>query len=327
MAADDSLSRRDLGTLLAGVLAASPHKLAAQSRFAEPAATTGPALDIAEWSYKFYGVEHALLARGTVCNGMQMYVEHWIPTDVRHPYPVVLVHGGYGQGSDWISTPDGHRGWATLLLEQGYKVYVVDRPGQGRNPYYPFLHGLFDQRAQTFEDAARAIGGSVGDAAVAQFVASRGQPMGNNVLSQSVWRTRGAMLLEEIGPSIFVTQGDGAIFAGVVAQERPQLVKAIATVEANAPLRDVKVPLLSVGPERFGPMQTLGRNNREALQPVLDWLDTNAGGAVATGGLDANRNIESTALKLADQGCFWTGCSESRCLTARFRSARCSCST
>jgi pimeloyl-ACP methyl ester carboxylesterase len=117
---------------VAGTLAAS--KLAAQ----EPG-NPGPVLDIAEWSYHWYGVEHALLARGTVCNGMQMYVEHWIPAQVRHPYPVVLIHGGFGQGSDWFTTPGGRRGWATLFLEQGYKVYVLDRPGQGRNPYQPFV--------------------------------------------------------------------------------------------------------------------------------------------------------------------------------------------
>ena len=44
-----------------------------------------------------------------------MYVEHWIPAQVRHPYPVVLIHGGFGQGSDWFSNPDGSRGWATLI--------------------------------------------------------------------------------------------------------------------------------------------------------------------------------------------------------------------
>ena len=137
----DSLTRRDLGALVAGIIAAAaPQSSFAQRREAAPS-NPGPVLDIASWSYHWYGVEHATLARGTVCNGMQMYVERWIPTQVRHPYPVVLIHGGYGQGSDWISTPDGRRGWATLLLEQGYKVYVLDRPGQGRNPYYPFLHG------------------------------------------------------------------------------------------------------------------------------------------------------------------------------------------
>src|SRR5664279_4341782 len=111
--AQEKLTRRELGALMAGALAAS--QLDAQT-----SGSAGPPLDIAEWSYHWYGVEHALLARGTVCNGMQMYVERWIPTQVRHPYPVVLIHGGFGQGSDWFSTPDGRRGWATLFLEQGY---------------------------------------------------------------------------------------------------------------------------------------------------------------------------------------------------------------
>src|ERR1700722_2389710 len=110
MASKDSsskLTRRDLGVPPAGALAALPAQVAAQT----PARETGssnplPTRDIAEWSYHWYVVEHALLARGPVCNGMQMYVEHWIPTLVRHPYPVVLIHGGYGQGSDWIGTPD-----------------------------------------------------------------------------------------------------------------------------------------------------------------------------------------------------------------------------
>ncbi len=143
----------------------------------------GPLLDIADWSYHWIGVEHATLARGTMCNGMQMYVEHWIPREVRHPYPVVLIHGGYGQGSDWISTPDGRRGWATLFLEQGYKVYVLDRPGQGRNPYHPWVHGYFDKEAPTFEGVAKnASAPDANDPAVAQVVASMGQPMSNNRL-------------------------------------------------------------------------------------------------------------------------------------------------
>jgi pimeloyl-ACP methyl ester carboxylesterase len=262
----------------------------------------GPVLDIAEWSFRFYGVEHALLARGTVCNGMQMYVEHWIPARVRHPYPVVLIHGGYGQGSDWISTPEGRRGWATLLLEQGYKVYVLDRPGQGRNPYQPFVHGQFDREAPTFERVAKAMGtGNVNDPAVSQLLASMGQPMGNNPITQNVWRTRGAILLDDIGPAVLLTQGDGAAFAWVTAQARPELVKGIVAVEP-AGLERVNVP------EPKAPV--LRHDNRESLEPVLAWLDANVtkgAPAVVATGIDPNRNGESTGLKLADQGSFWVG--------------------
>ena len=91
----DNLRRRDFTALAAGALTALP--LMSQS-----GSNAGSPLEIAEWSYSWLGVEHATLARGTMCNGMQIYVEHWIPAQVRHPYPVVLIHGGYGQGSEWI---------------------------------------------------------------------------------------------------------------------------------------------------------------------------------------------------------------------------------
>src|SRR5262249_43203262 len=69
------------------------------SSFAQTStASPDRALDLAEWSYFWVGVEQAHLARGTVVNGKQMYVEYWIPAQVRHPYAMVLVHGGGGQG-------------------------------------------------------------------------------------------------------------------------------------------------------------------------------------------------------------------------------------
>ena len=271
----ERLTRRELGALMAGALASSTLR-------GQPAE---PVLDIAEWSYHWYGVEHALLARGTVCNGMQMYVERWIPAQVRHPYPVVLIHGGFGQGSDWFSTADGKRGWATLFLEQGYKVYVLDRPGQGRNPYQPFVHGAFALQAPTFE----ANGGNP------QVVAALGQPMPNNAQTQSVWRSRGAMLLDDIGPSILVTDGDGATFARVTAEARPALVKGVVAVNAPAGTRfDVSTTASSCAPE--------------SLPPVLAWLDRTFPAATAPAAApDPHPNRESTALKLADQGCFWIG--------------------
>ena len=109
-----AINRRDfmLQTAAAGAGAMlttfgqSPTSLAAQG-----AAATAP-LDIAEWSFFWVGVERAELARGTVVNGKQMYVEYQIPAQVRHPYPIVLIHGGGGQGLDWLLTPDGRPGWA-----------------------------------------------------------------------------------------------------------------------------------------------------------------------------------------------------------------------
>jgi pimeloyl-ACP methyl ester carboxylesterase len=281
----EKLTRREMGALMAGALAAAT---------SADAQTPEPVLDIAEWSYHWYGVEHALLARGTVCNGMQMYVEHWIPAQVRHPYPVVLIHGGFGQGSDWFSTFDGRRGWATLFLEQGYKVYVLDRPGQGRNPYQPFVHGAFNAQAPTFEAANRVVNSaSLTDFRVAQAVAPMGQPMPNNPQTQNVWRTRGAMLLDDIGPSILVTDGDGAVFARVTAEARPALVKGVVAVAPPAGTA-------------FKVFTTATSREPESLPPVLAWLDRTFP-EVPVAAPDPHPNRESTALKLADQGCFWVG--------------------
>ncbi len=286
---EDGITRREMGALVATALAAAPQALA-QS-------VSDPVLDIAEWSYFWVGVEKISTARGTLCNGMQMYVEYWVPAQVRHPYAVVLVHGGYGQGADWISTPEGKRGWASLLVEQGYRVYVVDRPGQGRPPYFPWFHGYFDERAQTFEGAAKELGRDVNDPVVAQAVASKGQPMANNAITQNVWRTRGAMLLDQIGPAIFVTRGDGAGLAWVTAQERPNLVKGIAAVDAPKTWQQVGVASKASGVPVVEDVDLSG---------LQKWIEAAVQGAVAAGN-DAHPNHESTALKLADQGCFWVG--------------------
>ena len=79
---------------------------------------------------------------GTVLRG-PMYVE-WeapAPGSTAPGPPWVLVHGGGGQGTDYLTTPDGRLGWSRLLVEQGHTVYVVDRPGHGRSPHHPDILG------------------------------------------------------------------------------------------------------------------------------------------------------------------------------------------
>ena len=54
-----------------------------------------------------------------------------------HPYPIVMIHGGGQNGSNFTGTPDGREGWAQYFLRQGYAVYVVDQVGRGRSPLHP----------------------------------------------------------------------------------------------------------------------------------------------------------------------------------------------
>jgi pimeloyl-ACP methyl ester carboxylesterase len=262
------LSRRDfVATSLA--VPAGLAGLTASSQ-AVAAATGGPALDIAEWSFFWVGVDRATLpgAPSPIVNGEQMYVEYQIPAKVRHPYPIVLVHGGGGQGLDWMGTPDGRRGWATMLLEEGYRVYVVDRPGHGRSPYHPDLHGGWPP-AQTLESISNLFTpqranlppggpggrgggfgyspnaklhnqwpgtGAVGSPELTQLVASQGGSFGNGMglikdSQVSVWQKNGAEMLDKIGPAIIMTHSAGGPFGFYVLEARPTLVKGIVVVE------------------------------------------------------------------------------------------------
>src|ERR1035438_1654174 len=71
-----------------------------------------------------------------------MYVEVWMPKRIRHPYPIVFVTGGGGQWSySLLQTPDGRPGWAYDFVNQGYTVYMMDYPGQGRSANIPGVDG------------------------------------------------------------------------------------------------------------------------------------------------------------------------------------------
>jgi pimeloyl-ACP methyl ester carboxylesterase len=289
------LTRREFSALSAtgisaAALAANPLYSAARNLAGDPRPDQKVALDLAEWSYFWVGVERAELARGTVANGSQMYVEYMIPAAVRHPYPIVLVHGGGGQGTDWMGTPDGRAGWTTYLLQEGYAVYVVDRPGHGRPPFHPDLHGPFPEQAPALEGisgrftppnptaSAKPLPfqhfhnqwpgtGEVGSPDLDQFVASQGgsyvtvpasSPSAAQAASQPiahrVWRERGAQLVDKIGPAIIMTHSAGGPFGWLVAEARPNLVKGIVAIEGGGqPFAGANVWGMSTIPVAFDP--------------------------------------------------------------------------
>ncbi|MGE0447598.1 MAG: hypothetical protein AB7P99_20410, partial [Vicinamibacterales bacterium] len=193
---------------IAGTAAATAPAWLRGSLMAQSASTAAlPVLDLAEWTNGYIGMETVMLPRGETLTGKNIYVEIFTPRQLRHPYPVILVPGGLSQGVDWLVTPDGRRGWALLLVEQGYKVYVVDRPGQGRTIYIPDLHGPFSAEAPTAEQVVRTVSqpdaaghtqwpgsGRADDPAVLQFLASQGPAPRNPAGAEDAWRFSGARL-------------------------------------------------------------------------------------------------------------------------------------
>jgi hypothetical protein len=80
------------------------------------------------------GVQRKQMSYGTIPLG-QMHVQYIIPAEQRHANPVVMVHGGGGQGTHMMGI--GRRpGWVHYFVQAGYAVYWVDRPSYGRSPYH-----------------------------------------------------------------------------------------------------------------------------------------------------------------------------------------------
>ncbi len=99
----------------------------------------GP-LALAKASYFFVGGKIDTAADGSPMVG-QMYVETMIPARQRHPYPIVMVHGGSQTGTNFTGTPDGREGWAQYFVRRGYAVYVVDQVARGRSAHWSQMHG------------------------------------------------------------------------------------------------------------------------------------------------------------------------------------------
>jgi pimeloyl-ACP methyl ester carboxylesterase len=185
-----------------------------------------------------------------------MFVHWQAPVEVTKPYPIVLIHGGAGQGLDYLGTPDGRPGWATLLREQGWVVYVVDRPGHGRSPYIPealgpmapslpieIVTGIFvppttGPRATPIAHLHTQWPGDRNDPtdpALLQFLAGTGPFAADAADRQALEQTRLVQLVDRIGPAFVVSNSLGGPAGFLLAEARPDLVVALAQLEPVGP--------------------------------------------------------------------------------------------
>jgi pimeloyl-ACP methyl ester carboxylesterase len=189
----------------------------------------------------------------------QMYVEFSIPQPLRHPYPIVFVHGGGQIGSGWWTTPDGREGWAPYFLRRGFAVYVVDQPARGRSAYNSGLGTLSDPnpvlRAQQLWAAperfglwpaarlhTRWVGPAVqGDPTFDQFMQSQSDAIAN-IPQQTLTANALVALLERIGPAILVPHSQPGWAVWRVADFRPKLVKGLVQLEPGPPGRTGAAP-------------------------------------------------------------------------------------
>ncbi len=186
----------------------------------------------------------------------QMYVEYMIPEERRHPYPLIMVHGGYQTGTNFTGTPDGREGWAQYFARRGWAVYVVDQVARGRSPNWADAHGPTDPASYSghefFEKRFTASGqyklwpqaglhtqfpgtGRPPDPVFLQFYATQYPSLSDFPKQQELNRDALVALLDRIGPSVLLTHSQSGAFGWPVADARPDLVKGIVAMEPNGP--------------------------------------------------------------------------------------------
>ncbi|GBQ93738.1 alpha/beta hydrolase [Asaia krungthepensis] len=189
-----------------------------------------------------------------------MYVEWEAPEHVIHPYPIILMHGGGFQGTEWFDTPDGRPGWAQRLVEAGYVALVIDRPGHGRSPLHTEITGAMGPPFSY--EAARQIYFPGSDprhtqwpfdaddeGALDAFVAGYGPLPADLCASQTMDADRIAALLDRIGPAILLTHSASGPDGWLVADRRPDLVQGIIAIE---PMGPPFATIPNIGPMTWG---------------------------------------------------------------------------
>ena len=234
---------------LVALLAAAPiQAAAAQATAAKPA---GP-LVIARQGYFFVGGQYTTTKDGQIMVG-QMYVQYQIPQQRKHPYPIIMWHGGGQTGANFLGTPDGRPGWADYFVRQGYAVYVVDQPARARSGYFTEAYGatrrpntaamsgrftapeipkLYPQAALHTQWPGR---GNAGDPVFDQFFASQVEDIASVTMIEDLNRNAGIALLDKIGPAILLTHSQSGPFGWALADARPKLVKGVVAIEPNGP--------------------------------------------------------------------------------------------
>lgn len=189
----------------------------------------------------------------------QMYVEYQIPKDLRKgAYPVIFVHGGGHTGAGWQSTPDGRPGWADYFLARGWPVYVVDQPGRAKSPFVTAAYGTrgaapgVTQAQNQWSASEKQPAGPAkwpgaelhtqwpgtglhGDPFFDQYYAHLAPSISGGTFQEAITSKALVTLLQKLGPSIVIIHSQPGPAMWVMADTRPDLVKALVAVEPSGP--------------------------------------------------------------------------------------------
>ena len=212
----------------------------------------------------FYVGGHYIGEPGKETMDGAMYVEVWVPKQIRHPYPMVFITGGGGQGAySLLQTPDGRPGWAYDFVNQGYTIYMMDYPGEGRSANNPGVDGpllpprsgplmeeiwtggrppatpqstwpQYKKNTQWPSDAPNK--GKMGDPVFDYFAKTEQQVPVSTPAFEAKVVDAAEQLIDRIGQPVVLMVNSGIAAPGwVVADTRAKFVKGIIAAEPVAP--------------------------------------------------------------------------------------------
>lgn len=175
----------------------------------------------------------------------QMYVEVYVPKEIRHPYPLLLLHGAAQTGCCYLYTPDGRAGWTDYFLRQGYVVYVADQPERGRSICHRKLRGeryVFSasEIEQSFTGES-AVHGRIhtqwpeGEEVFDNFFSSQVDCLVGITETQELVRDASCALLDLAGPMVVLGHSQGGPCVWEIGDARPELTKAMIAIEPSGP--------------------------------------------------------------------------------------------
>ncbi len=177
--------------------------------------------------------------------GISAYVQWFIPANSKD-VSVTFVHGGGGQGAEFITTSDGRPGWAHCFLRAGYPVYILDRPGHGRNHWnekvlgpalpqqsYESLIPRFAEAAlhDLWPEAKKHTRWPKAITAKDRFMASQGPLATELEQSQRHVEAIGTALFEITGQTILLSHSAGGPCGWALSAIAGDRVKAIVACE------------------------------------------------------------------------------------------------
>jgi pimeloyl-ACP methyl ester carboxylesterase len=163
-----------------------------------------------------------------------------------------MFSGGGQSGLNYTGTPDGRAGFRDYFLRRGFAVYICDQPSRARSPHHPETGQLTRHSTARVEQQFTAPSrsklwpqahlhtqwpgeGVAGDPVFDQFYAQNFPSLASFPQQQALNRDAGAALLDRIGEAILLTHSQSGTFGWLIADARPDKVKAIVALEPSGP--------------------------------------------------------------------------------------------